>query len=483
MPTYKHNDYYGYINNIQEKAISNPEWFWSESDDASQARQWLYNNGASSIINDIYKNTPDEMKMSIPAKMLSKEIRENRVIDTQRENTNKIAKNVAEAGAAVAGAPALISGFAAAPIATGLSLTEGILGGIAGSVAGSKIGNNVYTKTTSPDEIGASISTNRKLGSELGGLVGGLAGGAVEAKVGAPMENLMQNKYKWYRPAETFTTAEREAARNEWSSYLDNIQRYKSLYPKYTRKYNGIVLIEEPEILLNGSTRTPGAVNNLPISEAGRYTSRVNSFIDAAENALNYYKSKGAFTITYPQPKSFMDQMWMSTRPKAKIVLDDSITISKSANRAGKAVIGMVPDDSHFYPIEVIGHELGHNHPKFNKFIDLQGLTDNQKNTILKESPYYQHFDYSKLPGRAKSLLKPKEGIDVHDVEYNEGYSDLFGMKTNMYNLGIGKNGKYNIVDLLRYKYLTPYGKHQRFLYQRPGLRRQVQALNESETW
>lgn len=67
MPTYKHKDYYGYINKIQEKALSNPEWFWSESDDASQVRQWLYNNGASSIIDDIHKNTPDEMKMKIPA--------------------------------------------------------------------------------------------------------------------------------------------------------------------------------------------------------------------------------------------------------------------------------------------------------------------------------------------------------------------------------------------------------------------------------
>lgn len=482
MPTYKHNDYYGYINNIQEKAISNPEWFWSESDDASQARQWLYNNGASSIVDDIYKNTPDEMKMRIPAKMLSKEIRENRVVDTQRENTNKIAKNVAEVGAAVAGAPALISGFAAAPIATGLGLVGGVVGGVDGSFIGSKIGNNVYTRTTSPDGIGASISTNKQLGSELGGLVGGLAGGTVGAKAGAPMESLMQNKYKWYRPAETFTAAEREAARNEWSGYLDNIQRYKSLYPKYTRKYDGITLKDDPEILLDW-TYKPNTVSGLPISKAGRYTSRVNSFIDAAENALSYYKSKGSFIRTYPHPNDLVSQMWMSTRPKTKIVLDDRLTISKSANRAGKAVIGMQPDDSHFYPIEVIGHELGHNHPKFNKFIDLQGLTDNQKNAILNESPYYKHFDYSKLPGRAKSLLKPKEGIDIHDAEYNEGYSDLFGMKTNMYNLGIGKDGKYNIIDLLRYKYLTPYGKHQRFLYQRPGLRRQVQALNESETW
>jgi hypothetical protein len=39
MPTYKHNDYYRYIKYIQQKGISDPQWFWSDSEDASQARQ------------------------------------------------------------------------------------------------------------------------------------------------------------------------------------------------------------------------------------------------------------------------------------------------------------------------------------------------------------------------------------------------------------------------------------------------------------
>lgn len=39
MGVYKHNDYYGYINKIQEKAISDPEWFWGDSDDAKTARE------------------------------------------------------------------------------------------------------------------------------------------------------------------------------------------------------------------------------------------------------------------------------------------------------------------------------------------------------------------------------------------------------------------------------------------------------------
>ena len=36
---YNHNDYYGYINRIQSMALSNPEWFWSNSADAVEARQ------------------------------------------------------------------------------------------------------------------------------------------------------------------------------------------------------------------------------------------------------------------------------------------------------------------------------------------------------------------------------------------------------------------------------------------------------------
>ena len=50
---YKHNDYYGYINKIHEQAIKNPQWFWSNDSKAAEARQWLYNNGASKIVDEI----------------------------------------------------------------------------------------------------------------------------------------------------------------------------------------------------------------------------------------------------------------------------------------------------------------------------------------------------------------------------------------------------------------------------------------------
>ena len=66
--TYKHNDYYSYINKIQEKAISNPQWFWSDTEDASQARQWLYDNGASAVVDNIYENTPENIQKNISYK-------------------------------------------------------------------------------------------------------------------------------------------------------------------------------------------------------------------------------------------------------------------------------------------------------------------------------------------------------------------------------------------------------------------------------
>ena len=68
---YKHNDYYGYINKIQEKAISNPEWFWSDAEDASKARQWLHDNNAGAIVDEIYDNTPDDIKKKISYKKLT----------------------------------------------------------------------------------------------------------------------------------------------------------------------------------------------------------------------------------------------------------------------------------------------------------------------------------------------------------------------------------------------------------------------------
>ena len=135
------------------------------------------------------------MKMRIPAKMLSKEIRENRVVNQQRERTNDAAKKVAIAGSAIAGAPSLITSFAAAPVATGLNLISSVAGGYVGSTLGSKIGEDVYSRSTASDGVGSSISTNKDRGAEIGGLLGGLAYGAASSKSANMLEDSLLSKY------------------------------------------------------------------------------------------------------------------------------------------------------------------------------------------------------------------------------------------------------------------------------------------------
>lgn len=49
-----------------------------------------------------------------------------------------------------------------------------------------------------------------------------------------------------------------------------------------------------------------------------------------------------------------------------------------------------------------------------------------------------------------------------------------------MNELGYGKNGNYSKFDLLKYR-LSKEGRNNRFLQQRTGFKRQLDALNESE--
>lgn len=78
MGKIKHNDYYGYVNKLQTYAIQHPEWFWSDDSKAQEARQWLYNNSASAIIDTIYDETPDNLKPKDRKKMDKRSTRKSR---------------------------------------------------------------------------------------------------------------------------------------------------------------------------------------------------------------------------------------------------------------------------------------------------------------------------------------------------------------------------------------------------------------------
>ena len=179
-------------------------------------------------------------------------------------------------------------------------------------------------------------------------------------------------------------------------------------------------------------------------------------------------------------PLNLMHNVQARNLAKPRIVLDGTRSTSESFNSGNRVRIGIKENDMLEWPkISVIGHEIGHRNPLFNKvFRQPSTMTDNMAATIKAESPYYGH-DYSGLTPRQKSLLKASKKVNEHDAEFNEGYSDLFGLKTRLFDL-YGKTDKYNALDLLRYK-LTKEGRNYRFLQQRQGFKRQLDALNESE--
>lgn len=527
MPTYKHNDYYGYINKIQEKAIANPSWFWGNSPDASEVRQWLYNNGASTIVEDIYKNTPEEIQRKIPANYLSQDLQKQRYMTDVHNRNEEAGKTAAKVAAAVATAPSMIGAAVTAPIATAIGLIGGTAGGIEGSVIGSLIGNNIYSRGTENDGVGASISTNRKVGAEIGGLVGGLAGGIASAKPGMLAERNMLKKYGyengvsfsdmlynarrrlksktkywfddlsfnipdkyegWYHPAETFSSAEREAARNDWNGYLDNIQRWESRWnnnKEYLGSNRYLASTVSPRYNLNGvddnisvsyEFNPKQMFKNKSLSESGQFAERINKAVDSAESALKYYQKQ------------------YNNSPDIHI---DNAKISDSFHRNKDIFVGVGNDKGYNtsfdlserwidnkigknYDInfdETVGHELAHDNPLFNTWLRKENgmLIDADDRPF--DSLYYG-MDYSNIPTNVKTLLKPIEGVNTHDAELAESFSDAFGLRTAMDAHGIGNGKKYNIFNILRYKYTVPGGKNNRFLLQHPGLIRQAKALN-----
>ena len=94
-----------YINNLTAYAIQNPEWFWSDADDASNARQYLYDNGGKGIVDEIYKETPDNIKKTIGNKKLSNDASFNKFHEEWKDKQEDASKVVAGTLAASAAAP------------------------------------------------------------------------------------------------------------------------------------------------------------------------------------------------------------------------------------------------------------------------------------------------------------------------------------------------------------------------------------------
>lgn len=79
-----------YINQLQEYAIQYPNWFWSDKDDAAKARQYLYANDASEVIDTIYEKTPDSIKKNIDPKKLTDNIKSKQFQQGVTDAINKV---------------------------------------------------------------------------------------------------------------------------------------------------------------------------------------------------------------------------------------------------------------------------------------------------------------------------------------------------------------------------------------------------------
>lgn len=191
---YKHNDYYGYINKIQEQAIKNPQWFWSDDSKASEARQWLYNNEASKIVDEIYENTPEDIKKNIDSKKLSTSVKTDQVKQNIYKDQKKFLDTAGAVGVTtlplIAAAPAIIT----APGAMIGGLVGGVLGAKGTDAAVRKFSNNKYSNW------GDFVSKGKYYGETLNTLIdftnpGAIIGGGLGAKAGHNMYSNLSNKY------------------------------------------------------------------------------------------------------------------------------------------------------------------------------------------------------------------------------------------------------------------------------------------------
>ena len=161
-PDGKNKDY-NYINNqLTPYFYNNPQGFWADTPEASNVRQWLYNNYPQQI-EEYYANTPEEIKNKIPAKMLSTNIKAKNVKAATSKAINDFGRDYAPL---IVTSPMIAEGLVTAPLAT----VGGTAGGIAGDYYGQKLDNyfgfeNPYFRVT---------------GSLLGGFAGGIALAAVK---------------------------------------------------------------------------------------------------------------------------------------------------------------------------------------------------------------------------------------------------------------------------------------------------------------
>lgn len=195
---YKHNDYYGYINKIQEQAIKNPQWFWSNDSKATEARQWLYNNGASKIVDEIYENTPDSVKKNIDNKKLPKHISDYVKTEQIKQDIYDGQKKFLDTAAAIGATTLPLIAVAPTVVTSPGTIVGGLVGGALGAegtnAAVRKLSNGKYSNW------GDFASRGKYHGETLNTLIdftnpGSIIGGGLGVKSGHRLYSNLSNRY------------------------------------------------------------------------------------------------------------------------------------------------------------------------------------------------------------------------------------------------------------------------------------------------
>ena len=195
---YKHNDYYGYINKIQEQAIKNPQWFWSNDSKATEARQWLYNNGASKIVDEIYENTPDSIKKNIDSKKLSKHISDDIKTGQIKKDIYDGQKKFLDTAVAIGATTLPLIAVAPTVVTSPGTIVGGLVGGALGAegtnAAVRKLSNGKYSNW------GDFASKGKYHGETLNTLIdftnpGAIIGGGLGTKTGHSLYSNLSNRY------------------------------------------------------------------------------------------------------------------------------------------------------------------------------------------------------------------------------------------------------------------------------------------------
>lgn len=524
--TYTHNGYYGYINKVQEKALSNPQWFWSNDEDATKARQWLHDNHASAIVDEIYDNTPDDIKKNIDYKKLSQNSRIKHIKSSVNDTRNDFANKAATQLGYVSAVPAIAYGLAVAPAMTALGAASGLPGALIGGIVGSNF-DKKYINSDGTPIVSTYANEGAFAGATIASVAGGIGGSKIDKRLTLPK--------KWSDALDNITWNNQKQ-----DAWRENYHKQKDVENAYDRFVNDGIIESNADdwyghdnlgVLSDGDIRLDDFEldffrNMLSKPEANRY-----GFVDAAKNlGIDSHTSLDEFNNilnnayrrsdpnykhlnllfnwdrSYRKPRPFpaakpavVDQVRQaldgirfvrnnqksSPAPPTKLTMKGNLFDSRSNNYGdvNHVTIGFTPPRKHItvpkseYRLTIGGmaaHEAGHGNPLFNTYAS--------PGSVTPDSPYYGN-DYSRVSNRIKQLLEPTDmTIDNHDMEFTEGYSDLWGMKYNMRNIKGNSDRKYNYLDLLRYK-LTPVGRKDRFVMQRggwwKGWKQQLDALNE----